>query len=135
MSVSESTVEGFAVCHLTPPLLIPLCKSLQQIPLTLVGIDRHTTVAELAIAVDQSLTLTSSMVSKHHSLVPEVRIHRVANTFVKDKDDPRSVHLKSSRIWLVCQTLNHHLDSWMLTPWRPCMLGRKFFFLCLHAGS
>ena len=85
--------------HQLRPLLIPLYKALQHIPLTLVGVD-HATFAVLTTQVDQSLTLMSSMQSKHHSLCAGVKILRVANVFVKDKMELQSAYLKSRRVWL-----------------------------------
>ena len=70
--------------HQLRPLLIPLYKAIQQIPLTMVGVD-HAIFSELAVHLDDNLSLQSSMASRHHSLITGVRVQRVANTFVKTK--------------------------------------------------
>ena len=65
----------------------------------MVGVD-HMTFKDLTTRVDQSLTLTSAMESKHHSLCAGVKVLRVANVFVKDKAELQSTYLKSRRVWL-----------------------------------
>eukprot|EP00435_Cladocopium_sp_Y103_P043097 s465_g12.t1 len=83
--------------HHLRPLLIPLYRALQKIPLITVGVD-HATFADAAL--DDSLVLRASLSSKHHSLIAGVRLQRVANTFVQSKSDLEAVHLKSRRVWV-----------------------------------
>ena len=106
--------------HHLRPLLIPLYKAIQQIPLTMVGVD-HAVFSELAARVDDHLTLQSSLVSKsklkHHSLIVGVRVQRVANTFVKTKADLQSVLSNLVVFGWALQILHLHCVLWRMMPW------------------
>eukprot|EP00435_Cladocopium_sp_Y103_P020066 s4625_g4.t2 len=85
--------------HHLRPLLIPLYRSLRNIPVTMVGVN-PVIFQQISSLVDESLMLTTPLLHQHHSLDAGVYIKRVANTFVTTRDELQAVHTKSRRIWL-----------------------------------
>eukprot|EP00435_Cladocopium_sp_Y103_P072443 s581_g40.t1 len=85
--------------HHLRPLLIPLYRSLRNIPVTMVGVN-PVTFQQISSLVDDSLMLTKPLLHQHHSLDAGVFVKRVANTFVTTRDELNAVHTKSRRIWL-----------------------------------
>eukprot|EP00435_Cladocopium_sp_Y103_P032719 s574_g8.t1 len=78
--------------------------------------------------VDDSLVLTTSMTSQHHSLAAGACIRRVANTFVTDREGLKSVHTK--RVWLGITVSPHRLldDDAVaaLHAWREILSSASF---------
>ena len=82
------------------PLLGPLYHAMMTVPLTLVSISPHQW-PELLDVLQDDLCLSKSMT--HPSLRKSVKVIRVANFTLRDREHAKSLHFKSRRIWLGIQ--------------------------------
>ena len=79
------------------PLLGPLYHAMMNVPLTLVSISPHQW-PDLLDALQDDLCLSKSL--DHPSLRKSVKVLRVANFTLRDREHAKSLHFKSRRIWL-----------------------------------
>ena len=85
--------------HFLRPLLIPLYRVLHHVPTTMVGMD-HVTFQQLLDALSPQMVLTTDFTHKHQSLGLQVKLVRVANTYVHDLAQAQKLHIKSRRVWI-----------------------------------
>ena len=111
------------------PLLGPLYHAMMTVPLTLVSISPHQW-PELLDVLQDDLCLSKSMT--HPSLRKSVKVIRVANFTLRDRDHAKSLHFKSRRIWLGIQIPGSSKRKLLpetheaLQAWKDVLIGTPF---------
>ena len=88
--------------HFLRPLLIPLYRTLNHVPTTMVGMD-HVTFQQLLDALSPQMVLTQDLTHLHQSLGQQTKLVRVANTHVQTLSQTQQIYIKSRRVWIGIQ--------------------------------
>ena len=100
--------------HYLRPLLQTLYRALHHLPVSMIGMD-HLTFHKLCSNLSEDMTLRSDLSSHHHTLIPGLRLVRVANTYPQTKQELAALHLKSRRVWVgVLDPIVHRTDTLMM---------------------
>ena len=111
------------------PLLGPLYHAMMTVPLTLVSISPHQW-PELLDILQEDMCLSKSMT--HPSLRKSVKVVRVANFTLRDREHAKSLHFKSRRIWLGIQIPGSSKRKLLpdtheaLQAWKDVLIGTPF---------